>query len=309
MSDADDLYGDMHRFDRDDELVDRMLDGRVLAEDVPPGLAEVAALFEQATSEPTEAELSAQDRVVAAMATVLPDAPSVLEPRRNPVVHRLVKAKVATAVVVAGLGVGAAAAAVSTVASPSRPQSQAGAPTTIAQVTMPPTSAPQTSTAATAAPATSNTPTARNAPTTTSGTVAANAARSGKASTTTAGAAPARGPDALGPAAFGLCTAWHGGRETGNKLNAPPFVNLANAAATFGKSIDDFCAQVFATHDAAGNDDNQGDQRESDDHGQSGEDHGQSDDAQGKSDEQHGNSDEEHGKSGDAQGNGGGSDG
>jgi len=299
MNDADDLYGDMHRFDRDDELVDRMLDGSVLPGDVPPGLAEVAALFEQATGEPTAAELSDQDRVVAAMATVLPDAPSVLEPRRNPVVHRLVKAKVATAVVVAGLGVGAAAAAVSTVASPSRPQTQAGTPTTLVQVTMPPTSAPST----TAAPATSSTTTARNAPTTTSGSVAASAARPGKASTATTGAISAgRGPDALGPAAFGLCTAWHGGRQTGNKLNAPPFVNLATAAATFGLSIDDYCAEVSAVeHAVAG-----GGANEADDHGQSDKDRGESSDDHGKADEQHGKADEQHGQPG---GDGGGSDG
>jgi hypothetical protein len=281
----------MHRFDRDDELVDRLLDGHVPTEDVPAGLAEVAALFEQATGEPTAVELSAQDRVVAAMATVLPDAPSVLEPRRNPLVHRLVKAKVATAVVVAGLGVGAAAAAVSTVASPSRPQTQSGAPTTLVQVTMPPTSAPAT----TAAPASSSPTTARDTPTTTSGTVSANATRSGKAVTTTAGAAvAARGPDALGPAAFGLCTAWHGGRETGNKLNAPPFVNLAAAADSFGLSVKAYCDEVFAAKQAAG----AGGPNAADDQGRSGDDQGESDQQHGKSDEEHGNSADVHGNAG-----------
>lgn len=55
------------------------------------------------------------------------------------------------------------------------------------------------------------------------------------------------GPDATGPAAFGLCTAWtHGApKHTDN----PAFGALQRAADAAGQSIDDYCATVLdATH-------------------------------------------------------------
>jgi hypothetical protein len=47
---------------------------------------------------------------------------------------------------------------------------------------------------------------------------------------------------------FGHCTAWNNGatKNTGN----PAFGDLADEAAKAGKSIDDFCVEVMAAHDA-----------------------------------------------------------
>ena len=76
MTPDDDPFGDVHRFDRDDELNDRLLDGAVSPDDAPDELAEVAALISQAGGEGTPAELADEDRLVAAMAAVLPDVPT-----------------------------------------------------------------------------------------------------------------------------------------------------------------------------------------------------------------------------------------
>jgi hypothetical protein len=58
------------------------------------------------------------------------------------------------------------------------------------------------------------------------------------------------GPDATGPAAAGLCTAWHKGKDRGARLDAPPFVNLAAAAAAQGLTTDEYCAEVLEARTA-----------------------------------------------------------
>jgi hypothetical protein len=227
----DDLPDDVHRFDLDDAV----LDGGLLPEDAPPALADVAALVRSAQAEPSPGELAGEDRIVAEMAAVLPDAAGVPDSGRTPLLARIARAKVATIVAASVIGLGAAAAAV---ASGTRPSSNArvieaaSTSTTVLDVTLPPSES--------------------------STTAGATAARIEAASTTTTTAAPqtgssvatAQGPDATGPAAFGLCTAWHDGRETGSKLNAPPFVNLAIAATSAGKSVAAYCDEVFAAKQA-----------------------------------------------------------
>ncbi len=55
------------------------------------------------------------------------------------------------------------------------------------------------------------------------------------------------GPDPSGPALFGLCHAYQAGQgvaHDGKKADAPPFVALANAAATAGETIDAYCASA-----------------------------------------------------------------
>lgn len=54
-----------------------------------------------------------------------------------------------------------------------------------------------------------------------------------------------QGPDANGPAQFGLCTAFLASvNAKGKNMDAPPFRNLAAAAAKAGMSLKDFCIRA-----------------------------------------------------------------
>jgi hypothetical protein len=287
MSLGDDPFEDMHRFVRDDQILDGLVDPTVFSDDADSGLGAVASLLEQARANGAPEELADEDRLVAAMAAVLPGATRVPEPRRTAVVHRLVRAKVAGVIVISAVGIGAAAAAVST-ASGSRPHPEvvtagAGASTTTAAVTMPDS-----------VPATAGTePTEATE---------ANASRSDTTESTgprshAATAGVGQGPDAFGPAAFGLCVAWHDGRETGNKLNAPPFVNLAAAADAAAMTVDEYCNGVLRAKQAQSGFGDHG-QGSSGDHGQSGQSHGQSGESHGQSGASHGQSGQSHGNAG-----------
>lgn len=73
------------------------------------------------------------------------------------------------------------------------------------------------------------------------------AALAGVLGTSGMGVALAKGPDANGPAKFGLCTAWAAnanGREHGNAENAPPFQNLQSAADAQDQTVEEFCNGV-----------------------------------------------------------------
>ncbi len=55
------------------------------------------------------------------------------------------------------------------------------------------------------------------------------------------------GPDASGPAKFGLCTAYEASTPAHpTNLSAIAFTNLAAAAAATGKSVADFCGVTLA---------------------------------------------------------------
>jgi hypothetical protein len=55
-----------------------------------------------------------------------------------------------------------------------------------------------------------------------------------------------QGPDANGPAKFGLCKAYFSGNggENGKRNDAPPFRNLAEAAEANDQTIEEFCANA-----------------------------------------------------------------
>lgn len=84
-------------------------------------------------------------------------------------------------------------------------------------------------------------------------TIAATSTPQGASGTTTTTGPPqvkktSTGPDASGPAAFGLCNAWAhhqkgNGAGKGKSGDAPPFKNLAKAAGGEGK-IPAYCAKV-----------------------------------------------------------------
>jgi hypothetical protein len=61
-----------------------------------------------------------------------------------------------------------------------------------------------------------------------------------------------KGPDATGPAKFGLCTAWSAGPSTSNphsgKASSVAFSNLQQAAKDAGSSVADFCKDAAHPH-------------------------------------------------------------
>jgi hypothetical protein len=227
VSADDDPPVDMHRFQLDDQL----LDGDLCPDDAPPALAGAAAALLAARAEASRGELAGEDEIVGAMAAVLPDASGVPGHGRTPMLARIARAKVATIVVASVVGAGVAAAAVATgPRSSSRLEvtgTGSGSPTSEQEVTLPPRAAAASVSGSSAAPSSAARADAANAKPATS-------------------AGDAVGPDASGPAAFGLCTAWQDGRETGEKLDAPPFHNLARAARAKGKSVAAYCDDVIA---------------------------------------------------------------
>ena len=63
----------MTPFDPDDDaLLDRLLDGELSPEDVPPELAELSALVREAGGPATAAELAGEEQIVAGMTAALP---------------------------------------------------------------------------------------------------------------------------------------------------------------------------------------------------------------------------------------------
>ncbi len=82
-----------------------------------------------------------------------------------------------------------------------------------------------------------------------------------------------QGPDATGPAAFGLCTAFtHGGLNS----HSVAYAALLNASTSAG-SIVDYCAPILAAHESGhkpSTTPNSGEDHGQSDHGQSGQTHG-----------------------------------
>ena len=220
----DDLTHVVTPFDPDDDaLLDRLLDGELSPEDVPPELAELGALVREAGGPATAAELAGEEQIVAGMTAALPLLVAA-EPTGSLLFQRLIRAKVATVVVVVAVGLGAAAAAVGTATDSGGARGEAA--TTIAAETSvaSPTSTTAASTTTTVAGTTTTTP-----PTTVAATTVPP--------TPTAPAPPA----SADPASVAECTAWKAGRQ-----QQPPLPPSDQLKALAGKrSVDDFCDRVL----------------------------------------------------------------
>lgn len=110
-----DYFPEMSRFPLDDDTATRLLGGHVAPDDAPPGYAGVAGVVRSATGPASRRELAGEAAVVAAAAAAVPSAPNALQtqPRRRPVLAKVLSAKVVVAAAsVAFLGAGTAAAAV-----------------------------------------------------------------------------------------------------------------------------------------------------------------------------------------------------
>jgi hypothetical protein len=109
-----DSYDDMHFLPSGDDIAERLMTGRLSPGDAPASYAGLAGVFEALRSPASSGELGAQATVVAAMTAEVRNhvpASGQINPRRHPVLTKLLTAKVASAATVAVFGLGTAAAA------------------------------------------------------------------------------------------------------------------------------------------------------------------------------------------------------
>jgi hypothetical protein len=108
-----DSSDDMYRFSYSDATVDRLLSGHLNADDAPPELRGVAALFEAATAPASALEVAHREAVVSAGASVVrAAAPGAASPqRRRTMLSKFLSAKIALGATAAALGMSTAAAA------------------------------------------------------------------------------------------------------------------------------------------------------------------------------------------------------
>jgi hypothetical protein len=121
MSDEDALGADMHRLlgfleaappaTTDQDLLERLLDGRLDPASVPPGYGGLARLLAAVTAPATPKEQAGERQALAEFAAVMESRPPTLVPRRATVPSKLFTIKAAAAALVAVLSVGGVAAA------------------------------------------------------------------------------------------------------------------------------------------------------------------------------------------------------
>jgi hypothetical protein len=223
-----------------------------------PELSGLGALFEAARGPATGDELAALDSTVSTFGGEPVTSAQPTTARTHRVTHKLTT-RTAIAIGAAVLVSAGAVAAAGRVPSPfdsSAPGRSASAPGRPAA----PDDSTTTTTEGTTTTTTEGTTTTTSEATT---TTAANGTTTTSEAPTTTGAETTTpppsseagvGPDAMGPAQFGLCTAWfahqHGDDETattvtdGSTTLPVPFANLNAAAAAQGKTVEDLCADA-----------------------------------------------------------------
>lgn len=241
MSDWDDLDGVAQPHISDDDA-ERLLSGSS-GFDEPGDLADVSAVF-RALRRPAEtSELAGLQSALAAFGAAVSTQPDPSSARTRPMTKkRLTRKALATIGVVTFISAGAAAAAgvVPTPFSSSSPKSDTTAATDSDDDTIVTDSVADTSAA----------------------TDGASLATDAPASTDSADATDAtdgQGPDANGPAKFGLCTAFQARSKHDTTDTTPvessssvattddqpiPFKNLTDAATAAGQTIEEFCADA-----------------------------------------------------------------
>jgi hypothetical protein len=214
----------------DQDLLDRLLEGRLDPASAPAGYGGLARLLAAVAAPAAPEELAGEQRALASFAAEMRSHSPTLVPRRTAGPRKLLTIKAAAAALVAVLSIGGAAAA--------------------AGGLLP----DQASPVADQAPAT----TAADAAAHGLGQAAAanlgGAAQTGSAAGQ--GRASAAGPDASGAARAGLCRAWQAGQaaDHGSRMDAVAFQALTEAAGG-ADHIATYCQDVAAdsSADAHGN--------------------------------------------------------
>jgi hypothetical protein len=229
MSDDRALGADVHRplaiprgrAAADQDILDRLLDGRLDPASAPPGYGGLARLLAAATAPATPEELANQQLVLAEFATVMQSHPPPLVPRRTAVPRKVLTMKAAAAALVAVLSLGGVAAA----ASGLLPD--------------------QASPVADQAPATTGAEAAAHG---LGKAAAANLGGSATAESTMGqGRESAVGPDASAAPRAGLCRAWRAGLggDHGRRAESVAFQALVEAAGG-ADQVAAYCEDVAA---------------------------------------------------------------
>lgn len=205
--------------------VDAFLDGKILADDAPRDLQDLARLVHAARAPATAGELVGEDRVVAALAAAAGVGAGIsgtAHEGRRPMLTKLLTAKMAAAAAVAVLGGGVAAAATGSLPPPLQSTVSHGLSSVGISVPSPGGQG------------------AGHAASASSGRTGAH----GTGATTTNPPAQAVGPLATGPAVYGLCTEY--GASTGSKSasHSVALRNLSAAAAAKGETVAQYCTGV-----------------------------------------------------------------
>jgi hypothetical protein len=206
----------------DQDILERLLEGRLDPASAPPRYCGLARLLAAATAPAAPEELAGEPRVMAEFTTVLRSRPPTLSPRRTPVPTKVFTIKAAAAALVAVLSLGGIAAA--------------------ATGLLPDQASPvaEQATATTAADAAAHG---------LDKAAAANLAGTAHAGSTEGhGREAAVGPDATGAARVGLCRAWQagqGGADHGRRMDAVAFQALADAAGG-ADQVAAYCEDVTA---------------------------------------------------------------
>lgn len=218
MTFSDDPMDEMARFLSPDRA-ERLLTGADAPDDLPDGAARVARLFSSLGSRGAAEDPTGEQRAITAIAAAIGQAPVPLTPhRRRRMLPQLLSAKAAAAAVAAILAGTTAAAAAGSLPDPA----QKAVSRTLSHVDI---SVPSPDDQA-------------------NDQVGDNADHA-PADATDTGNANATGPDATGPAMYGLCTAWAAGPSTANpnsrKASSVAFSNLQKAADKAGMSVAEYC--------------------------------------------------------------------
>jgi hypothetical protein len=230
MSHDDALEPDMHRLleppeptppAADQDILDRLLDGRLDPASAPPGYGGLARLLAAVAAPAAPQELAGAQRAMATFAAAMRSHPPTLSPRRTAVPRKVLTMKAAAAALVAALSLGGVAAA--------------------AGGLLP----DQASPVADQAPATMGADAAAHG---VGKAAAANLGGSANAGSADGqGRASAVGPDATGAARVGLCRAWQAGQggEHGRRMDAVAFQALVVAAGG-ADQVAAYCEDVAA---------------------------------------------------------------
>jgi hypothetical protein len=230
MSHDDALEPDMHRLleppeptppAADQDILDRLLDGRLDPASAPPGYGGLARLLAAVAAPAAPQELAGAQRAMATFAAAMRSHPPTLSPRRTAVPRKVLTMKAAAAALVAALSLGGVAAA--------------------AGGLLP----DQASPVADQAPATTGADAAAHG---VGKAAAANLGGSANAGSADGqGRESAVGPDATGAARAGLCRAWQAGQggEHGRRMDAVAFQALVVAAGG-ADQVAAYCEDVAA---------------------------------------------------------------
>jgi len=214
MSFERDSDDEMQRLGLDDDTADRLLSGQIAVEDAPPEFRAIAQGVQDARPS-TGVDPARESVTVAAMVEALRSgSPSAMPVRTKRMRARGLSAKVAAIATVGVLGVTAAAAATNTLPGPA--QSALSDAASHVGLSIPHSHGH-----------------------------AFGSSKTHPVNAVTPGNAGAVGPDASGPAVFGLCTAYASGNATTNprshKTKSVAFRNLLAAADKAGMSVADYC--------------------------------------------------------------------